>query len=45
MYHKYYYFRFDPVYHTHFKTNKKAIAHDYPNILRWARQIYQIPKS
>ncbi|CAB4483027.1 glutathione S-transferase omega-like 2 [Rhizophagus irregularis DAOM 181602=DAOM 197198] len=36
--------RFDPVYHTHFKTNKKTIAHDYPNILRWARQIYQMPK-
>ncbi|CAI2188943.1 4952_t:CDS:2, partial [Funneliformis geosporum] len=36
--------RFDPVYHTHFKTNKKTIAHDYPNILRWTRQIYQFPK-
>jgi len=36
--------RFDPVYHTHFKTNKKSITHDYPNILRWARQIYQMPK-
>ncbi|CAG8546534.1 15818_t:CDS:10 [Dentiscutata erythropus] len=36
--------RFDPVYHTHFKTNLKTIKHDYPNILRWARQIYKIPK-
>jgi len=36
--------RFDPVYHTHFKTNLKSIGSDYPNILRWARQIYQMPK-
>ncbi|TPX30877.1 glutathione transferase [Synchytrium microbalum] len=33
--------RFDPVYHTHFKANLRSITHDYPNILRWARQIYQ----
>ncbi|CAG8449983.1 3267_t:CDS:10 [Ambispora leptoticha] len=36
--------RFDPVYHGHFKANLKSIEKDYPNILRWARQIYQIPK-
>ncbi|KAJ3292819.1 S-glutathionyl-(chloro)hydroquinone reductase [Borealophlyctis nickersoniae] len=36
--------RFDPVYHTHFKCNLKTISHDYPAILRWARQVYQIPK-
>ncbi|CAG8572622.1 27444_t:CDS:2 [Dentiscutata erythropus] len=36
--------RFDPVYHTLYKTNLKTIKHDYPNILRWARQIYKIPK-
>ncbi|CAG8757677.1 3706_t:CDS:2, partial [Racocetra persica] len=36
--------RFDPVYHTHFKTNLKSIKCDYPNILRWARQIYKMPK-
>ena len=36
--------RFDPVYHTHFKCNLKCISHDYPNILRWARKVYQIPK-
>ncbi|CAG8625570.1 964_t:CDS:2, partial [Scutellospora calospora] len=36
--------RFDPVYQTHFKTNLKSIKYDYPNILRWARQIYKIPK-
>ncbi|KAF0556684.1 glutathione S-transferase omega-like 2 [Gigaspora margarita] len=36
--------RFDPVYHTHFKTNLKSIKYDYPNILRWARQIYKTPK-
>ncbi|CAG8782493.1 3967_t:CDS:2, partial [Dentiscutata erythropus] len=36
--------RFDPVYHTLCKPNLKTIKHDYPNILRWARQIYKIPK-
>ncbi|KAJ3083839.1 hypothetical protein HK102_000856 [Quaeritorhiza haematococci] len=36
--------RFDPVYHTHFKCSSGTIAHDYPNILRWLRQIYQMPK-
>jgi len=37
--------RFDPVYHGHFKTNLKSIEKDYPNILRWARKIYQKPKA
>jgi len=36
--------RFDPVYHGHFKCNVKSIAKDYPNILRWARMVYQMPK-
>ncbi|KAG0045448.1 hypothetical protein BGZ83_009347 [Gryganskiella cystojenkinii] len=36
--------RFDPVYHGHFKCNIKSIQKDYPNILRWARRIYQKPK-
>ncbi|RIB18278.1 glutathione S-transferase [Gigaspora rosea] len=36
--------RFDPVYHTLFKTNLKTIKYNYPNILRWARKIYKIPK-
>jgi putative glutathione S-transferase len=36
--------RFDSVYHTHFKCNLKSISKDYPNILRWARRIYQLPK-
>ncbi|RIB10001.1 glutathione S-transferase [Gigaspora rosea] len=36
--------RFDPVYHTHYKTNLKTIKYDYPNILRWARKIYKLPK-
>ncbi|KAJ1930260.1 S-glutathionyl-(chloro)hydroquinone reductase [Tieghemiomyces parasiticus] len=36
--------RFDPVYHGHFKCNIKGIEKDYPNILRWTRQIYQMPK-
>jgi len=36
--------RFDPVYVGHFKCNLKTIEKDYPSILRWARQIYQIPK-
>lgn len=35
--------RFDPVYTCHFKCNLKSIEHDYPNILRWARQVYQMP--
>jgi glutathionyl-hydroquinone reductase len=35
--------RFDPIYHGHFKCNLKSIEKDYPNILRWARQIYQMP--
>ncbi|KAF9372125.1 S-glutathionyl-(chloro)hydroquinone reductase [Podila verticillata] len=35
--------RFDPVYHTHFKCNIKSIEKDYPNILKWARRIYQLP--
>ncbi|RUP51753.1 glutathione S-transferase [Jimgerdemannia flammicorona] len=30
---------FDPVYHGHFKCNVKSIEKDYPNILRWARQV------
>ncbi|RKP05164.1 glutathione S-transferase [Thamnocephalis sphaerospora] len=36
---------FDPVYHGHFKCNIKSIEKDYPNILRWARQVYQMPKG
>jgi len=36
--------RFDPVYHGHFKCNVKSIEKDYPNILRWARRIYQMPE-
>lgn len=36
-------YRFDPVYHTHFKCADKTITHDYPNILRWMREIYQMP--
>ncbi|KAJ3039398.1 S-glutathionyl-(chloro)hydroquinone reductase [Rhizophlyctis rosea] len=34
--------RFDPVYFGHFKCNLGSIAYDFPNILRWARQVYQI---
>ncbi|BFZ25074.1 hypothetical protein BsWGS_28113 [Bradybaena similaris] len=34
--------RFDTVYHTHFKTNKKRIV-DYPNIWGYVRDIYQLP--
>ncbi|KAI9348303.1 glutathione-S-transferase [Zopfochytrium polystomum] len=34
--------RFDPVYHTHFKCNKGTISHSYPNILTWARRVYQV---
>ncbi|KAI8881711.1 hypothetical protein K501DRAFT_188391 [Backusella circina FSU 941] len=35
--------RFDPVYFGHFKCNKKSIEFGYPNILQWARRIYQKP--
>lgn len=34
--------RFDPVYFTHFKCNKKMISKDYPNIYGFVREIYQI---
>lgn len=33
--------RFDPVYHTYFKTNEKHIA-DYPSLLGYVRDIYGI---
>jgi len=35
--------RFDPVYHTHFKCNVRLIA-DYPNLLGFARDLYQVPR-
>ena len=31
------------VYVGHFKCNLGTIQHDFPSILRWARQVYQIP--
>lgn len=34
--------RFDPVYHGHFKCNKKQIA-DYPNIYGYMKELYQVP--
>jgi putative glutathione S-transferase len=34
--------RFDPVYFTHFKCNKKLISKDYPNLYGFVREIYQI---
>ena len=34
--------RFDPVYHGHFKCNRKQIA-DYPNIFGYMKELYQIP--
>nr|KAG5704964.1 hypothetical protein BaRGS_022806 [Batillaria attramentaria] len=36
--------RFDTVYHTHFKTNKRRIV-DYPNMWAYTRDIYQIPAT
>ena len=33
--------RFDPVYHLHFKCNKKRIV-DYPNLWAYTRELYQI---
>ena len=34
--------RFDPVYHGHFKTNKRRLV-DYPNLWAYTRELYQIP--
>ncbi|CAF0726744.1 unnamed protein product [Adineta ricciae] len=34
--------RFDPVYFTHFKCNKKMISKDYPNLFGFVREIYQM---
>lgn len=34
--------RFDPVYHTHFKCDKRRIS-DYPNLYGYLREIYQLP--
>lgn len=34
--------RFDPVYHTHFKCNRRRVV-DYPNLWAWARELYQWP--
>lgn len=35
-------FRFDPVYHGHFKCNRRRLA-DYPNLWAYARELYQMP--
>lgn len=34
--------RFDPVYHTHFKCNRKRLV-DYDNLWDYTRELYQIP--
>ena len=34
--------RFDPVYHTHFKCNRRRIV-DYPNLWGYTRELYQWP--
>ncbi len=34
--------RFDPVYHLHFKCNKRRLV-DYPNLWNFTRQLYQWP--
>jgi len=34
--------RFDPVYHGHFKTNKRRLV-DYPNLWAYTRELYQLP--
>lgn len=34
--------RFDPVYHLHFKCNRKRIV-DYPNLWAYTRELYQMP--
>lgn len=35
-------FRFDPVYHGHFKCNVRRVV-DYPNLWAYTRDIYQLP--
>ncbi len=35
-------FRFDPVYHGHFKCNRRRLV-DYPNLWAYARDLYQHP--
>lgn len=35
-------YRFDPVYHVHFKCNLKRIC-DYPNLWNYLKQLYQVP--
>ncbi len=35
-------FRFDPVYHLHFKCNRRRVI-DYPNLWAYARELYQVP--
>ena len=34
--------RFDPVYYSHFKTNKMRLI-DYPNLWAYTRELYQVP--
>jgi len=34
--------RFDPVYYSHFKTNKKRLI-EYPNLWAYTRDLYQVP--
>lgn len=34
--------RFDPVYHMHFKCNRKRLV-DYPNLWAYTRELYQMP--
>lgn len=34
--------RFDPVYHLHFKCNRKRLI-DYPNLWAYTRELYQMP--
>jgi putative glutathione S-transferase len=34
--------RFDHVYHTHFKCNRRAI-HEYPNLWNYLKELYQLP--
>ena len=35
-------FRFDPVYHGHFKLNRRRLV-DYPNLWAYTRELYQYP--
>jgi len=35
--------KYTQVYHPHFKCNRKSLLKDYPNLLNYARELFQMP--